>query len=411
MTDELCRCASGGLVWGIVGGLGIGLPPVLHFGSPALQDKVAPGCLAGEKFICLAITEPYAGSDVAAIRTTAVKDASGKNYIVNGEKKWCAGLADCLRWMCADAAAAAIACRALAGSRTVRAVHCNQRMFTPIAAAAMGAPSAQGAMRRRSASSLPRSDASRCAGVFADFFTVAVRTGGEGAAGISLLLVERGPGVTTKQMDCMGVWSSGTTYITFEDVVVPVENLIGAEGDGFKMIMSNFNQERMGIVYQALRFARVCLEESFLYAHSRKTFGKRLIDHPVIRAKIAEMARHVEATQAMSDNLTHQICVMPREQAMLLLGGETALLKCVSAACRARCAALTATCRTRRFAGCRPRAPSSCARARRRRSSAATATCAAAAARRRVLCPHAACASCGADGSKLTPFSCAVCAD
>ena len=93
MTDELCRCASGGLVWGIVGGLGIGLPPVLHFGSPALQDKVAPGCLAGEKFICLAITEPYAGSDVAAIRTTAVKDASGKNYIVNGEKKWCACLA------------------------------------------------------------------------------------------------------------------------------------------------------------------------------------------------------------------------------------------------------------------------------------------------------------------------------
>ncbi len=53
----------------------------------------------------------------------------------------------------------------------------------------------------------------------------------------------------------------------------------------------------MGIVYQALRFARVCLEESFLYAHSRKTFGKRLIDHPVIRAKIAGMARHVEATQ------------------------------------------------------------------------------------------------------------------
>ncbi len=86
--DEICRCASGGLVWGIVGGLGIGLPPVLHFGSPALQERVAPGCLAGEKFICLAITEPYAGSDVANIRTTAKKDPSGKFYIVNGEKKW-----------------------------------------------------------------------------------------------------------------------------------------------------------------------------------------------------------------------------------------------------------------------------------------------------------------------------------
>ena len=89
MVDELCRCASGGLVWGVCGGLGIGLPPVLHFGSPALQDKIVPGCLAGEKFICLAITEPYAGSDVAGLRCTAKKDPTGKFYVVNGEKKWC----------------------------------------------------------------------------------------------------------------------------------------------------------------------------------------------------------------------------------------------------------------------------------------------------------------------------------
>ena len=164
-------------------------------------------------------------------------------------------------------------------------------------------------------------------GVFADYFTVAVRTGGEGADGLSLLLIERSAGVRTMQMQCTGVWASGTSYITFEDVRVPVENLIGEEGSGFKYIMSNFNQERLGIVYQALRFARVCLEESFLYAHSRKTFGKRLIDHPVIRAKVAEMARHVEATQAMADSLTYQIIKMPREHATLLLGGDTALLK------------------------------------------------------------------------------------
>jgi hypothetical protein len=83
----------------------------------------------------------------------------------------------------------------------------------------------------------------------------------------------------------------------------------------------------MGIVYQALRFARVCLEESFLFAHTRKTFGKRLVDHPVIRAKLAEMARHVEATQAMADTLTYQITRIPAEHAGLLLGGDTALLK------------------------------------------------------------------------------------
>ena len=76
--------------------------------------------------------------------------------------------------------------------------------------------------------------------MFCDFFTVAVRTGGPGAGGISLLLLERSmPGIETKQMKCMGVWPSGTTYITFDNVRVPCENLIGAENEGFKCIMMN----------------------------------------------------------------------------------------------------------------------------------------------------------------------------
>ena len=104
--------------------------------------------------------------------------------------------------------------------------------------------------------------------------------------GVSLLLIERGmEGIETKQMKCMGVWPSGTTYITFDDVKVPVSNLIGKENKGFKYIMYNFNHERWQIVAQATRFARVCIEESWKYAHKRKTFGKRLVDHPVIRWK------------------------------------------------------------------------------------------------------------------------------
>jgi alkylation response protein AidB-like acyl-CoA dehydrogenase len=63
-------------------------------------------------------------------------------------------------------------------------------------------------------------------------------------------------------MKCSGVWPSGTAYITFEDVKVPKENLIGKENKGFKYIMWNFNSERMGIIIQANRFARVCIEES-----------------------------------------------------------------------------------------------------------------------------------------------------
>jgi alkylation response protein AidB-like acyl-CoA dehydrogenase len=78
-------------------------------------------------------------------------------------------------------------------------------------------------------------------GIYSEYFTVAVRTGGKGMGGISLLLIERGPGVTTKQMQCQGMWSSGTTYVTFENVKVPVENLLGVENQGFKVIMENFN--------------------------------------------------------------------------------------------------------------------------------------------------------------------------
>ena len=80
--------------------------------------------------------------------------------------------------------------------------------------------------------------------------------------------------------------SPASTYITFEDVKVPVENLIGKENQGFRVIMTNFNHERVGIIIQCTRFARVCYEESMKYANKRKTFGKKLIEHPVIRLKV-----------------------------------------------------------------------------------------------------------------------------
>jgi alkylation response protein AidB-like acyl-CoA dehydrogenase len=259
VCDEICRCGSGSTAWAIFGGLGIGLPPVIHFGSDQLKEKVVDGCLKGEKTICLAITEPYAGSDVANLQCEARESEDGNSYIVNGEKKWITN------------------------------------------------------------------------GVWADYFTVAVRTGESGMAGISLLLIERTmPGVTTRKMNCSGVWSSGTAYITFEDVVVPKTNIIGKENSGFKYIMFNFNFERMGIVIQATRFARVCYEESIKYAHKRKTFGKRLIDHAVIRNKLAHMARKIEATHSWMESLIYQSKMMPLEQQMFRLGGPIALLKAQS---------------------------------------------------------------------------------
>lgn len=94
VIDELSRSGSGGLVWAIIGSIAIGLPPIIKFGSDELKQHIVPECLAGRKRICLAITEPSGGSDVANIVTSAKKTDDGQHYIVNGEKKWI------VRWAC-----------------------------------------------------------------------------------------------------------------------------------------------------------------------------------------------------------------------------------------------------------------------------------------------------------------------
>ena len=109
-----------------------------------------------------------------------------------------------------------------------------------------------------------------------------------------------------------------------EDVAVPVENRIGEEGAGFKIILENFNHERFAIAAHALRSARLCIQESVRYARQRKTFGKRLIDHQVIRFKIAEMAMRVESTFAYEEQIAYQMAQKtPNSQ----MGGPVALLK------------------------------------------------------------------------------------
>ena len=91
--------------------------------------------------------------------------------------------------------------------------------------------------------------------------------------------------------------------------------------------MTNFNHERIGIIVQCIRFSRVCYEESVKYAHKRKTFGKKLIDHPVIRMKLAHMVRQIEASYNWLENVTYQCQEMNETEAMLKLGGAIASLK------------------------------------------------------------------------------------
>lgn len=145
-------------------------------------------------------------------------------------------------------------------------------------------------------------------GMRADYFTTAVRTGGPGAGGVSLLLIEADrPGVTRTKLDKMGWWASDTAAIYFDDVKVPVGNLIGGENQGFVGIMLNFNGERLGMASSANAAARACLEEAAKWAQQRETFGKRLADHQVIRHKISEMLRMVNATQSYLELCTWRV--------------------------------------------------------------------------------------------------------
>mmetsp|Transcript_5867 Transcript_5867/g.11189 ORF Transcript_5867/g.11189 Transcript_5867/m.11189 type:complete len:428 (+) Transcript_5867:41-1324(+) len=255
--DEVCRSASGGVVWGLVGALGIGLPPIVHFGSDEMKQKVVVPCLAGTKRIALAVSESSAGSDVGNLKTTA--EDKGDYYLVNGAKKWITG------------------------------------------------------------------------GLFADFFTVAARTGDEnsGMGGVELILVEKSmPGVSVEAMECMGAKGSGTAFVMFEDAKVPKSNFIG----GVAALMMNFVSERIGIAQQATRFSRMCLQLSIERTERRKAFGKALISMPVVKHKLADMAREISASQAYIDSIVYRV-VQAEKAGMSIfegvqrIGPEAMLLK------------------------------------------------------------------------------------
>jgi acyl-CoA dehydrogenase len=145
-------------------------------------------------------------------------------------------------------------------------------------------------------------------GMRADYLTVAVRTGGDGAAGLSFLLIEADrPGVSRTKLDKMGWWMSDTASIRFDDVRVPAENLIGTENGGFAGIVGNFNMERLGMAAQAIAFARVCIEDAADWARERSTFGKPLVKHQVIRHKFAEMLRKAHASSALLDHCAWRV--------------------------------------------------------------------------------------------------------
>ena len=170
-------------------------------------------------------------------------------------------------------------------------------------------------------------------GVRADYYTTAVRTGGKGRGGISLLLIERGtPGFTQTPLKKMGWWMSDTAALHFDGVRVPAGNLLGEEGQGFAAIMHNFNSERIGMAAGCNGFSQVCLDEAISWARQRQVFGGRLADKQVIRHKLVDMAMNINATQAYLEALAWRI--MQGESP----AGEIAMLKNMATQTMAFCA-------------------------------------------------------------------------
>jgi acyl-CoA dehydrogenase len=160
-------------------------------------------------------------------------------------------------------------------------------------------------------------------GMGADWFTTGVRTGGKGGAGVSLLVIPADlEGVSRTPLDKkQGWWCSDTATIYFDNVKVPVENLLAKEGHGFLVIANNFNNERMAMATMMEASCRVCLEEAVNWAQERQTFGKRLADHQVIRHKIAEMKQRINSCQAYI-----QVCCRQMQDGTISFG-DIAMLK------------------------------------------------------------------------------------
>lgn len=142
-------------------------------------------------------------------------------------------------------------------------------------------------------------------GMRADYFTVAVKTSDKE---ISLLLVDGDTeGISRSPLKKMGWWASDTAEIGFQDCKVPVENLIGGEGEGGKILMHNFNQERLALSAASCGYAQVCLLDALDWSRSRFTFNKPLIERQVIRHKVVDMVSQIESTRSFIDDLASRI--------------------------------------------------------------------------------------------------------
>jgi acyl-CoA dehydrogenase len=217
LIEELARVGSGGTAAGIGAHVNIATPPIWRFGTEEQKQRYLAPAIRGEKIGALGITEPGAGSDVAAIRTRAEPAEAG--WIVNGEKTYITN------------------------------------------------------------------------GVRADFIVTAVKTTAEGGHhGISFLIIDRGEGVSSSPLQKLGWQASDTATISFEDVFVPEESLLGGLHEGFALIMANFQWERLAMALGAVGAMQLAWERTAEFARERQAFGRPLSGHQAVRHRLVDLA-------------------------------------------------------------------------------------------------------------------------
>jgi citronellyl-CoA dehydrogenase len=228
MADALGSCTCGGVPMAIGVHTDMATPALARFGSDELRREFLVPTIAGDVVSCLGVSEPGGGSDVAALKTTAVKD--GDDYLINGSKMWITnGLkAD---WCC------------LLANTSDAPPHKNKSLIV-----------------------VPM-DAS---------------------------------GITRQKIHKIGMNSSDTAQLFFDNVRVPRRNLIGQEGLGFTFQMLQFQEERLWGAASSLRSLDRLIDQTIHYTRERKAFGKSILDNQVVHFRLAELRTEVEALRALT---------------------------------------------------------------------------------------------------------------
>ncbi|MEA2455937.1 MAG: hypothetical protein QOI45_2199, partial [Thermoleophilaceae bacterium] len=228
LAEEMTNCNSGGLAMGVAVHTDMATPPVFLFGSEEQKQSHLVPAIRGEKIACLGITEPDAGSDVAGIKTRAVRD--GDEWVINGSKTYITN-----------------------GHR-------------------------------------------------ADFIVLVTKTDPDaGYDGFTLFLVDMdSPGVIReKKLEKLGMHSSDTALLAFQDVRVPQESMLGQEGKGFYHIMWELQGERLIGAAGCVAGAQRCFDRTLAYATERTAFGRQIGKFQAIRHKFADMATKIVAGRQM----------------------------------------------------------------------------------------------------------------